>query len=196
MKIVLEDNKYTYLSNDRGQWIHRYTEPWRDVTGDKFIRAAMMRIEELEKLLKEKEGIGITGDRNDPVLSQISIKNPVTTFIDIEVKLASTEAALRIATEHIDLQRGEIERLRKEVSNLNATLEEETEETSLSDDTSAQEIAALKTALENYHTSSMSRNVILETTRKELIQGMLNWQEGFCYLEKLGDTLKSILSII
>ena len=38
MRIDLEDGKYTYLLDDLGgQQALRYGEPWRDLTGDKFI---------------------------------------------------------------------------------------------------------------------------------------------------------------
>jgi len=38
MRIDLEDGKYTYLLDDiGGQQALRYGEPWRDLTGDKFV---------------------------------------------------------------------------------------------------------------------------------------------------------------
>ena len=35
MNITLEEGKYRF----DGRWVYRYSEPWRDVTGDKFIGA-------------------------------------------------------------------------------------------------------------------------------------------------------------
>ena len=47
INIKLED-KYEYIFDNGSQLIKRNGEPWRDETGDNFILAMAMRIEELE----------------------------------------------------------------------------------------------------------------------------------------------------
>ena len=50
IKITLEDGKYLYeRTDDHNQYILRYNEPWRDLSGDNFVAAMANRIVELEK---------------------------------------------------------------------------------------------------------------------------------------------------
>lgn len=50
MRIELEDGKYTLVGNDAGCLeALRYGEPWRDLTGDKFVNALGQEIESLKK---------------------------------------------------------------------------------------------------------------------------------------------------
>ena len=53
IRIDLDDGKYTYLLDEQGQRVLRYGEPWRDITGDKFILLMAMEIDELRKKLKQ-----------------------------------------------------------------------------------------------------------------------------------------------
>ena len=48
MEISLEDGKYTYRFRDGVQTVHRYGEPWRDLTGDKFVYLLAATIEQLK----------------------------------------------------------------------------------------------------------------------------------------------------
>lgn len=44
-RLELEGGKYTYIEHDDGrQQVLRYGEPWRDVTGDKFIGALVYEL--------------------------------------------------------------------------------------------------------------------------------------------------------
>ncbi len=65
MRIVLEDGKYIYEQDERGSRALRYGEPWRDLTGDKFVWAMASEIERLRtpeswraKVDKETKRIG------------------------------------------------------------------------------------------------------------------------------------------
>jgi hypothetical protein len=52
MRISLGDGKYEYvLDNDR-QFVLRYGELWKDLTGDKFTYLMAARISELEEQLR------------------------------------------------------------------------------------------------------------------------------------------------
>lgn len=54
IRIDLDDGKYTYLLDEQGrQIVYRHGEPWRDITGDKFILLMAMEIDELRKKLKQ-----------------------------------------------------------------------------------------------------------------------------------------------
>lgn len=53
IKINLSNGKYEYTFNDNGeQKVKRNGEDWRDVTGDNFILAMAMHIDELEDELE------------------------------------------------------------------------------------------------------------------------------------------------
>ena len=49
MNIILEDGKYEYHCKDGEQYALRNGEPWRDLTGDKFIYCMAARIGQLER---------------------------------------------------------------------------------------------------------------------------------------------------
>lgn len=51
IRIVLEDGKYTYVRDEEkgAQHALRYGQPWRDLTGDKFIYCLAAKVEELQK---------------------------------------------------------------------------------------------------------------------------------------------------
>lgn len=48
IKISLDGGKYTYLNTMGKQSALRYNEPWRDLTGDKFVYAMACKIETLQ----------------------------------------------------------------------------------------------------------------------------------------------------
>ena len=48
MRIDLDDGKYTYVMDNGKQYALRYGEPWRDLTGDKFVYAMACMIQDLE----------------------------------------------------------------------------------------------------------------------------------------------------
>lgn len=53
-KIILEDGKYEVSYNNGVDFkALRYGQPWRDLTGDKFVGALCIRIEEQETEIKE-----------------------------------------------------------------------------------------------------------------------------------------------
>lgn len=47
-QVTVEDGKYTVVFEDGKLYALRYGEPWRDLTGDKFVYALMCRIQALE----------------------------------------------------------------------------------------------------------------------------------------------------
>lgn len=49
IKISLDGGKYTYLNSMGKQSALRYNEPWRDLTGDKFVLAMACKIETLQR---------------------------------------------------------------------------------------------------------------------------------------------------
>lgn len=51
-KIDLDDGKYTYILDNGKQYVLRYDEPWKDLTGDKFIYSMACKIEDLENQIK------------------------------------------------------------------------------------------------------------------------------------------------
>lgn len=53
MNINLDDGKYTYQFQDGRQNVLRYGEPWRTLTGDKFVYAMACEIERLKLVLNE-----------------------------------------------------------------------------------------------------------------------------------------------
>lgn len=56
MKVEIEGGKYTYVFEPGGgSQVLRYGQPWRDVTGDKFIYCMAAEIEELRGKLKSAE---------------------------------------------------------------------------------------------------------------------------------------------
>ena len=48
IKISLDSGKYTYLNTMGKQSALRYNEPWRDLTGDKFVFAMACKIDTLQ----------------------------------------------------------------------------------------------------------------------------------------------------
>lgn len=52
MKIILEDGKYEYVLDGDRQFVLRYGNFWRDLTGDKFTYLMAAKIIELERQLK------------------------------------------------------------------------------------------------------------------------------------------------
>lgn len=62
MEITLEDGKYVYVEAHGRQDVLRYDEPWRDVTGDKFIGAMAHEIERLQQEVTNRNARAIEGD--------------------------------------------------------------------------------------------------------------------------------------
>lgn len=56
MEIELEDGKYTYVFKDGEQYALRNGEPWRDLTGDKFIYCMAAEIDRLKLELESIKG--------------------------------------------------------------------------------------------------------------------------------------------
>lgn len=52
VKIDLNDGKYTYVMDNGKQYALRYSEPWRDLVGDKFVYAMACKIQDLEDEIK------------------------------------------------------------------------------------------------------------------------------------------------
>lgn len=51
--IVLDNGKYKiYVTNLNTITVHRYDEPWKDLTGDNLVYSMFSKIKELEKELK------------------------------------------------------------------------------------------------------------------------------------------------
>ena len=70
--IELDEGKYEYVFENGVQTIKRHGEAWRNETGDNFILAMAMRIEELEKELSG----GMEETIN--VIKEVVSKNPTT----------------------------------------------------------------------------------------------------------------------
>ena len=91
MRIDLEDGKYTYVLNDDesgSQYALRYGEPWRDLTGDKFVYCMAAKIEEQTERIKDLEA---------------ALLPPGSTVVSVlREQAAKQSAALKLARDALD----------------------------------------------------------------------------------------------
>jgi hypothetical protein len=60
MRLEVENGKYTYIQDEQGSRALRYGEPWRDLTGDKFVGALAWEVQELREIVSALSALSAT----------------------------------------------------------------------------------------------------------------------------------------
>jgi len=100
-EISLEDGKYTYVFCEGNQTVLRYDEPWRDLTGDKFIGAMANEISTLRTQLAAANALIVTKDAELKVAAQTVMSSSMALALT-QRELASKDALIEQAREALE----------------------------------------------------------------------------------------------